>query len=404
MFVHSFVLEDWALHELLPQPRERTVAITLVASSYVTWTFQTHTFSNSLETLLVLWCLVLVKRIRSERELTMARACAALAFLGVLGTFNRITFPAFLVIPAVQLVPHLLHRPLRFPIMLAVALLTMAVGITMDTEFYTGLRPSLRTLASNSIITPWNNLAYNLDTSNLAQHGLHPFWQHFAANLPQLIGPAFPLILFSTRTGTLFWSGITGVVLLSCFRHQEARFLLPAVPLLLSSVKVDHRYARVWAGLWIPFNVLAGIVFGIYHQGGVVPVQTWISKQNGIGSVTWWNTYSPPQWLLDGSNAWVETKDLMGMPGPEMIKTVSSGTTCNEGANKTLLVVPGSSSFLDSYLERDSNNDLTLQPVWEYRQHIGLDDLDFGDDGVWPTLQRVIGRRGLTVWDVKKNC
>ena len=87
-----------------------------------------------------------------------------------------------------------------------------------------------------------------------------------------------------------------------------------------------------------------------------------------------------------------------------MISTVSSRTTCNEGGNKTLLVVPGSNTFLDSYLELDSNNDLTLQPVWEYRQHIGLDDLDFGDDGVWPTLQRVIGKRGLTVWDVKKKC
>lgn len=63
MFVLSFVLEDWAIHELVQSPRHRKVAVLLVASSYVTWTFQTHTFSNSIETLAVAWSLVLIHRI-----------------------------------------------------------------------------------------------------------------------------------------------------------------------------------------------------------------------------------------------------------------------------------------------------------------------------------------------------
>lgn len=63
MFVLSFVLEDWALHELIHSPRHRLLAVSLVASSYVTWTYQTHTFSNSIETLLVAWSLVLIQRI-----------------------------------------------------------------------------------------------------------------------------------------------------------------------------------------------------------------------------------------------------------------------------------------------------------------------------------------------------
>jgi phosphatidylinositol glycan class Z len=63
MFALSFVLEDWALHELVPSPRHRRVAVMLVASSYVTWTYQTHTFSNSIETLAVAWSLVLIQRI-----------------------------------------------------------------------------------------------------------------------------------------------------------------------------------------------------------------------------------------------------------------------------------------------------------------------------------------------------
>jgi phosphatidylinositol glycan class Z len=63
MFLLSFVLEDWAIYELEPSPRHRRAKVVLVASSYVTWTYQTHTFSNSLETLLVAWGLVLIRRI-----------------------------------------------------------------------------------------------------------------------------------------------------------------------------------------------------------------------------------------------------------------------------------------------------------------------------------------------------
>jgi phosphatidylinositol glycan class Z len=67
MLALSVVMEDWAVHELVESPRARRVAVPLVASSYVTWTFQTHTFSNSLETLLVCWSLVLIQRIVGDK-------------------------------------------------------------------------------------------------------------------------------------------------------------------------------------------------------------------------------------------------------------------------------------------------------------------------------------------------
>lgn len=67
MFTLSFILEDWATHELVQSPRHRKLAVTLVASSYVTWTYQTHTFSNSIETLLVAWSLVMLQRILDNK-------------------------------------------------------------------------------------------------------------------------------------------------------------------------------------------------------------------------------------------------------------------------------------------------------------------------------------------------
>ncbi|CZT21716.1 related to protein kinase C pathway protein SMP3 [Ramularia collo-cygni] len=407
MFLLSFILGDWAIHELIQNVHNRRVAIIMISSSYVTWTYQTHTFSNSIETLVVLWSLVLVSKLKENVQQTLPAPCCVLAFLGVLGIFNRITFPAFLVVPLTQMLPGLYRQPLRIPIMVAAGLFTLTIAITMDTEYYTGVRPHLRSLYSTSVITPWNNLSYNADTTNLAQHGLHPFWQHYVANLPQLIGPAFPFIFLSSRKNSLFWSAVTGISLLSFFPHQEARFLLPAVPLLLSTVDVPKRASRFWIGIWFLFNILAATLFGIFHQGGAVPVQGWISKQDGISQAFWWKTYSPPRWLLDGKNNDMETTDLMGMPGHAMIGLLKHSASCvGSDSDKTLLIAPSSAAFLDGYAGTHATQaeDLTFTRLWQYRRHIGLDDLDFGDDGVWSTLQRVIGRRGLVVWQVENKC
>lgn len=123
MFVLSFVLEDWAIHELVQSPRHRRVAVLLVASSYVTWTYQTHTFSNAIETIIVAWSLVLIDRTIAEpvnkvwsaishvdaitntdQHHTPLLAPSVLGFLVVFGFFNRITFPAFLLVPGLRLV------------------------------------------------------------------------------------------------------------------------------------------------------------------------------------------------------------------------------------------------------------------------------------------------------------
>ncbi len=405
MFLNSFVLGDWALHELLPAIKERRIAIMLVASSYVTWTLQTHTFSNSIETIAVLWSLVLIRRLMDNTDAVQFQPCCGLAFLGVVGVFNRITFPAYLLIPLAQL-PHGLYlQPLRIPVMIVAGLLTTAVAITMDTEFYSGYRPHLRDLFNTAVFTPLNNLTYNADAANLAKHGLHPLWQHFIANLPQLLGPVFPLILVSSRRNVLFWSAIVGTTALSCFPHQEPRFLLPAIPLLLASVQIPKVGKRYWIAIWAIFNVLAGVLFGIYHQGGVVPAQTWIAQQDNVKHTLWWKTYSPPRWLLDGKNLYVNTTDLMGMKVEQMAERLEHVAPCEDSQNRTLLIAPSSATALDAYTwPSDTKHNLTFLRLWQYQHHIGLDDLDFGDDGILPTLQRVIGRRGLVVWQVSKQC
>ena len=57
---------DWAVYHLAGETHGRA-AVLLYASSYVTWTFQTHTFSNSIEALLVTCSLVAIVAFKHSR-------------------------------------------------------------------------------------------------------------------------------------------------------------------------------------------------------------------------------------------------------------------------------------------------------------------------------------------------
>ncbi|KAL6356367.1 hypothetical protein LRP88_09963 [Fusarium phalaenopsidis] len=373
MFLISFVLEDWALHELIQSPRHRRVAVLLVASSYVTWTYQTHTFSNSIETLVVAWSLVLIQRLADPRQ----RSC----------------------------------------VLSATVLGIVVIAIGLDTAFYLPSPITWTDLIHKPVITPLNNFKYNSATENLAQHGLHPWYQHLVANLPLLLGPAAALLIFKPAFSLRLYSAISGLVVLSAFQHQEARFLLPTVPLFLSSIHMPRNQTlfRLWTSAWIIFNLFLGVMMGIYHQGGVVPGQVFLSQQPDATQAIWWKTYTPPVWLLNGKNEVLTTRDVMGLKGDLLLEQLYQLATCDTPAdrrnqeylkekNGTYLMAPASATWLDSYLPNKGLEGLRFREVWRYRQHLNLDDLDFEDDGVWGTLARVIGRRGLVAWRVTKSC
>jgi GPI mannosyltransferase 4 len=294
------------------------------------------------------------------------------------------------------------------------ALVTLFIAVSLDTNFYTRSQVTLLQILTHPVLTPLNNLSYNFSSSNLALHGLHPWYQHVLANLPLLIGPAFVLLFLQPHFSLRLYAAISGVIALSLFQHQEARFLLPAVPLILTSLQLPQNkiWLRAWVGAWITFNVIFGILMGIYHQGGVIPAQVFLSQQSDATQAIWWKTYSPPIWLLNGKNKVLQTHDLMGMKGDLMVEEIGKIAPCyiprgnqsNEGQNGTYLVAPMSEAFLDQYTVDGKSTAFRFSQVWNYRQHLSLDDLDFGDDGIWPTIQRVVGRRGLAIWRVTKDC
>ncbi|KAL8908504.1 MAG: hypothetical protein Q9171_005422 [Xanthocarpia ochracea] len=406
MFILSFVLEDWAIHELVQSPRERRIVVVLVASSYVTWTYQTHTFSNAVETLVVLWSIVMIQRILDNKHRSSLLSSALLGSLLAFGVFNRITVPAFLLPPGLYLFPHFLRRPLSLIALSTTFILTCILAIAVDTFFYHPSTESLsQLLRSDPIITPLNSLLYNSSTANLSLHGLHPPYQHLIASLPLLLGPAFLLFWYIRKPSLSIVSALSATVLLSLIPHQEPRFLLPAVPLILSSVSLPRPGAlrRYWFISWIIFNTILGVLMGIYHQGGVVPAQLWLGQHDvETTEVFWWRTYSPPVWLLGGKE--LVTVDLMGMKADEMMERISEalGDFKGDEPRSVGLVAPRSSVDLDLWIEK-TKNEMLFEQLWMTKNHLNLDDLDFEEDGIRGTLRRVVGRRGLVIWKVSRN-
>lgn len=298
--------------------------------------------------------------------------------------------------------------------MILSALMTAFIAIYLDTNFYTENSVDWTYLFTHPTITPLNNLTYNLSSSNLALHGIHPWYQHALINLPLLIGPAALLLLFRPHLSLRLYSAISGVLVLSVFQHQEARFLLPTIPLILSSLRLPKKqtHFRIWTALWVIFNTSFGLLMGIYHQGGVIPAQVFMSKQLDATHAIWWKTYSPPVWLLNGKSAVLTTHDIMGMKGELMLEQVIKLATCNttgidpaiSGESEgTYLIAPQSATFLDKYAAGQIPG-IFFSKIWHYDRHLNMDDLDFGDDGFLPTIRRVIGRRGIAAWRVTVDC
>ncbi|KAA8572525.1 hypothetical protein EYC84_003135 [Monilinia fructicola] len=268
MLTLSFVLEDWAIYELVESPKHRKsscyacglfICYLDISDPYI---FKIdRDVGSSMESGLD------TKNRRSQETHSSVLPCGILAFVVIFGIFNRITFPAFLFIPGLRLLPHFKRKPLSLISMILFGGLATFIAICLDTNFYANGPVTWSHLFAHPTITPFNNLNYNLATENLALHGLHPWYQHSLINLPQLLGPATLLVFLQPLASLRLYSAISGIVITK--QNTE----LPCVS---------------GGGLWIAFNLLLGLLMGVYHQGGVVPTQVFLSKQLDATHAIWW--------------------------------------------------------------------------------------------------------------------
>ncbi|CAI5756372.1 unnamed protein product [Candida verbasci] len=329
----SWVVCDFLLYWLLPIKHERVKAIFFNSTSYVTLVYQSHLFSNSIETILLLGGIYLIDEIRQEPKKKWK--CILLGFVISIGVFNRITFPAFLILPGYFIIKQVFYIFFGF-------IVPTGLFILSDTLLY----------KKDWVVAPLRNLIYNTNVENLSNHGLHPYYNHLLVNLPQLIGPGI-IFLFSKRyiKTTPMLSIISGILFLSFIPHQELRFLIPLVPLMCACFDIKEKFIN----LWYLFNLTMAVIMGIFHQGGVIPAINFLRGKDCVQ--VWWNTYTPPTWLL-GSKSNEDIIDLMGTNNPDFSSITS---------NKPIYLITPIASY--------QKLNKTFPCIWNYTYHIDFDHL-----------------------------
>ncbi|CCD23790.1 glycosylphosphatidylinositol-alpha 1,2 mannosyltransferase NDAI_0C01290 [Naumovozyma dairenensis CBS 421] len=298
--------------------KNRKLGFIIILSSYVTWTYQSHTFSNSTETIILLLVLSLYEKILSEHHTTTnnTRLSILLGCLISIGTFNRMTFGSFILLPSLKLFIQFYSKKANWKYLLylitsftIVSFLSIQIDSILYHDNYT-----LTVDPTKWIITPLNNIKYNLNESNLSLHGLHSRYTHLLINLPQIIGPLFlifPYIIIKTWKSLSTLSIVSTLLILSSFKHQELRFLIPLTPLIITSVIISIKDLHIIRSTkvkkliviqWIIFNLIMGIIVGIFHQSGIIPIMMENSRANSTSREIWWKTYSPPTWLYMNPN------------------------------------------------------------------------------------------------------
>ncbi|KAI8051653.1 Alg9-like mannosyltransferase family-domain-containing protein [Syncephalis plumigaleata] len=310
-FIYSFLI-DYSIYRICRlNNQDPWRPMLIAASSYTLAVYHTRSFSNTIESILigfVLWSFFdLVRHGLGRRaiHLHLTRRTALLGSLMMIGVFARITM-VFFCIPVILAFCYVVdqrsgHRKIgswwwrgqnivyqAIPAIIG-ALITGVTCILVDSFYFRSIKllaydnpitwsdvwtyiqqPLLITTTPLSIegsltIAPWNNARYNMSTENLEQHGLHPHYLHALVNMPMLYGPLiwiaykqlFNKIMKRELSSKLYFRTVNGyvtligVMALSLVPHQEARFLLPL--------------------LWILFNTIGAILFGVLHQSGIVP-------------------------------------------------------------------------------------------------------------------------------------
>ncbi|ORZ02512.1 Alg9-like mannosyltransferase family-domain-containing protein [Syncephalastrum racemosum] len=295
----------------------------IMATSQVMLVYYLRPFSNTIESLVLCLCLLVYST--TLEQITTA-AGFLLGCLLSLGVFTRVTFVlyglpvslAYLRTLYVQNGKHIGSTVISLIPFVIGASFVSAVCIIADSLYYQALKvtingepfedltqvldtvtdvfkwPSLR-FSGHFVLTPLNNLLYNMDVDNLKQHGLHPRYLHLLVNTPMLYGPLAVGVISAVYGKFLednrddfqqFYYVLLGTIVvplagLSSMPHQEARFLTPLlVPLVLTYTwNRDKLYRFFWV-IWPFFNIIMTFVFGVLHQGGMMPAMMYVQQQS----------------------------------------------------------------------------------------------------------------------------
>jgi len=376
-----------------------------LASSWSIIIFHSRTFSNSIEciTLSILGGIILTtdwekSEISSFKNITIG-------ILVAFGIFTRFTFCVFFFPFVLFVLWHTwkisLFRIVRVGTEVLFGFLTTCFCISLIDSIYFGkmnlilddqilslkeiwitLSPAVWTrisLQGHLTWTPLNSFLYNIKYENLAIHGIHNRLTHSLLNMPLLFGPLYlatPLFIYQSWKKSIFPTSVAltlngcfvcGLILLSQAAHQELRFLIPLIfPLSLLSrgIFFNHDSHISLKIIWILFNLIMTIFFGIFHQGGIVPAISYIQGESHRPlNLVFFHTYMPPRFMLAAHKGDFRVEDLGGADLSELEKVLNSLDN-----NRTFVIVPGSVNLC----QKESNFSRTL--LQEFGPHFSGED------------------------------
>jgi len=159
---------------------------------------------------------------------------------------------------------------------------------------------------------------------------------------------------------------VSSVALHSVSTHQEMRFLLPVFVCLIilgCQELLGPGPNQKWYQIsWIIHCILLGIIFGLAHQGGMVPamasLQSRATTAPGTTHIIFFHTYMPPKHLLAIENTsgpkGIQVYDMMG-PDTSTLTDVRTKAlriaelpNFNKEHDEIYLVAPGTIDVLHS--------------------------------------------------------
>ncbi|XP_061171181.1 GPI mannosyltransferase 4-like [Saccostrea echinata] len=330
-----------------------------------------------------------------------------IGFLSAIGLFDRPTFAAFSVGPVLWLIMTVVIAGdglmSCFTFMTFGAVLPSLVMVLIDTQYYSGktvvdILSRFRQCVVTSenvaecwedffklfVVTPLNFIKYNTDPNNLSSHGRHPLYTHLVVNLLILFGPFVVLMLVEVKRLLLRQSTsprhvllcfvMVPVFILSMFPHQEPRFLLPILPvviLLCASTLHCVRYRYLFFSVWSIFNITCTFFYGVFHQGGVIPLLSYIEKHTHNPHAVFthqdqflfFHTYMPPRSLLLSNSSLEQITDLQGSSMQKLVESIR--TRHNDDS---YVVLPG------TLMEEFSQQNISFVVTKMFPLHLSMED------------------------------
>ena len=413
VFVYLMTIRQQQSATCSSSSKAPTSSMWIVATSWPAWVIGNRPFTNGFETMCLSMLLYMATRRHDILQSRNVVGDSCVGFLCAMGLFTRFTM-VFFAMPV--MIGYMIRNwysiggLLPITSCLAGFLITAGVIIVADASYYGNVTHW------SAFIAPWNAFLYNSKVDNLQHHGLHPRWTHAIVNMLMLFGP-LALMFYSKLARDIYsrtvehdvlqnacmWTIVCGLGFLSLAPHQEPRFLTPImVPLAIVIGKTELWSSTRLRSIWVAFNLVFLGVFGIFHQGGIVPaLLSSAITRNEPPSVLFHHTYTPPSFLLrrvqcthdnvcsSTSCPMTSVHDLMGSSGQNLALALQLALQCDKRAEKdntyrhVHLVTPPlafdhgmffSTTSSSSSSTCSLGSEFSCEPIWVHWPHLTTED------------------------------